>query len=207
MTQRVPADHASQIAALFAVEAEYFQRPLSDLVARMYGGELADDGATPAAVHAALKTLRRDPKRRTCPLPSDVRVQMAKQNTSAGPAVAEQIAARLCGAITRYGWTNPGRARAYMGEAGWAACQELGGYIAICQRLRSDEMSSFYAQARELCRAILDAPPPAGECRAALPGPHDTRLQGLVESVAGALGGADDAARLPAKRPARRAHG
>lgn len=192
------------VAAAFAISASYYQRPITDDVARLYASDVSD--LPDADVLHAMGALRREPRRRSCPLPAEVRVQVGRMTAGAGPAAAEQIAARISGAITRYGYPSPAKARQFMGETGWRACEELGGYIALCQRLQADEMGTFHAQARELCRALLDAPPPQ-ECRTALPEGQQERLRGLVEQVTGALGAANHGQRVPAESSARRAHG
>lgn len=191
-------------AAAFALSASYYQRPISDDVARMYAGDVSD--LPDADVLRALSVLRREPKRRSCPLPAEVRVQVGRMTAGAGPAAAEQIAARITGAVSKFGYNNGSKARAYMGETGWRACEELGGYVALCQRLQADEMPTFYAQARELCRALLDAPAPQ-QCRTALPQGQQERLRGLVEGVAGRLGAANHGQNVPGKQPAQRALG
>ena len=171
------------VAVAFAVAAEYFQRPVSDVVARMYAADVAD--LPSAAVLRAMQELRREPKRRTLPLPAEVRAQVMRHTQGNGPAVAEQVAARIAGAVSRFGYTGAARARQYMGEVGWEACEELGGYVALCQRLKADEMGTFFAQSREICRAILDRGPRQTEQRTALPEAQQKRLGGLVDRVLG----------------------
>lgn len=188
------------VAQQFAVLGEFYGRPLSDTVVRLYAMDLAD--LPLAAVTRALTELRRQPKRRSCPLPAEVREHVGRQQPGAGPEVAEQIAARISGSISRFGYTGASRARAFMGEVGWQACEELGGYVALCQRLKADDMQTFFAQSRELCRAILDQGPRPNQCRTALPEPEQKRLEGLVGRVLGAVDAQGDGHRLPAQRAA-----
>lgn len=162
----------------FVLSSHYYGRPISDEVAQLYQMDVDDLPA--AEVIRALQVLRREPKRRTCPLPAEVR---AKAEVQDGAHSAEQVAARMAGAIARFGYTRPKEARAYIGEAGWAAAEEMGGWASICQRVTTAEIGTFTAQARELCRAHLDRPPVTHQDVVALPEQTQRRLQVLAGGI------------------------
>ena len=167
------------VVAAFCITAEYYGRPISDGVAQMYAHDVQDLDAQ--SVLNALSALRRDPKRRTCPLPAEVRAFLDR---GAGVPSAEQMAARIAGAVSTYGHTNTTRARAHLGEVAWAAVQDMGGWHALCRRLQSAEISTFTAQTRELCRVHIDrASMPSAK---ALPTRADSgRLQGMLAGIGG----------------------
>lgn len=169
-----------QVLQAFAITAAYYGRPISDDVAGMYQTDVQDLSATDV-VHA-LSALRREPKRRHCPLPAEVRAHVERKG---GTRTAEQVAARMAGAIARFGYTRPAEARAFIGEAGWAAAEELGGWVSICQRVTTAEIGTFTAQARELCRAHLEQAPITHQDVPALTEGHKARLQVLAGGIGG----------------------
>lgn len=168
-----------QIAALFCITAAYYGRPLTDSVALLYAQDLSD--LSVAQVKAALVRMRRDPRRRTCPLPAEVR-EVATADPNA--PTAEQIAARIAGAMRDFGQYRSADARARVGPVGWQAVQDLGGWASICRRVNASEIGVFQAQAREVCRAYLDQAYAAEAARPALAAaPQQPRLAGLTAQI------------------------
>jgi hypothetical protein len=162
----------------FVMSSHYYGRPISDEVAAMYQYDVRD---LPAAdVVDALDALRREPKRRMCPLPAEVRALCERKE---GGQMPEQVAARIAGSISRFGYTRPKAARAYIGETGWRAIEDLGGWSGICSRITTAEMGTFTAQARELCRAHQDSPAMPRQDVTALPENTERRLMALVGGI------------------------
>lgn len=137
-----------RVAAEWLLLGEYYQAPLPELVVGMYVQDLSD--LPEAAVIQAMRRLRMDPKQRRCPLPADVRAR------AQGPAddSAQELAARICGAIGSCGYTQPDAARRRIGPVGWQAVEQMGGWIQLCT-LKTSELGTFRAQCRELCAVLL----------------------------------------------------
>src|SRR4051812_7130242 len=133
--------------------AAYYGQNLSDRAIIMYAEDLSD--LPVAAVLLAMRKLRREPGRRSCPLPSDVRRLVRPDNIS-DAAAANDIAARIGGALSRFGYTNPGPAEAHIGPVGWQVVKLMGGWRHLCNTITTEEMRAFYAQVRELARAQLE---------------------------------------------------
>lgn len=167
-----------KVLQAFAISAAYYGRPITDDVASMYQLDVCDL-PTNDVLHA-LRALRREPKRRTCPLPAEVRAFLENKK---GGQTPEQVAARMAGALTIYGHTRAKQARVYIGEAGWQAVQDLGGWANLCRRVTTSELGTFTAQARELCRAHMDAPAMTHQDMGALPERAQNRLQVLASGV------------------------
>ena len=138
------------LAVEWATLAEYYRSPLSDVVVSLYVSDLSD--LPLGAVLDAMRGMRRDAKRRHLPLPADVRERAA----GTGRCDAGEIAAKLCASIAKFGYTSPDRARAYMGEVGWAIVGRFGGWAQLCNTLTTAEMNTFRAQVREVCRVEID---------------------------------------------------
>lgn len=146
-------ESAAAIKTEYINLAAYYGQTLSDRTIIMYADDLLD--LPLGAVLAAMRRLRREPGRRFCPLPSDVRRLVAPDNLS-DATIAADIAARIGGAMSRYGYTNPNRAERYIGEVGWRVVQTLGGWRHLCNTITTDEMRTFHAQCRDLARAQLE---------------------------------------------------
>lgn len=144
--------------------ARYFGHVLPDDVLQMYADDLAD--LDPAAVLGAMAAARREPGRRFCPLPSDIRKHLTP---SVDPgAEANDIAGRITGSISRFGYTNADRAQAHIGPVGWQVVERMGGWAHLCRTLNAAQTGTFYAQARDLAKATLAR---AGQGAAARPLP------------------------------------
>jgi hypothetical protein len=102
-----------------------------------------------------MRKLRREPGRRTCPLPSDIRKLIAPDSIS-DLAVANDVAGRIGGAMSRFGYTNPRQAEQFIGPIGWAVVRILGGWQHLCNTITTDEMRTFHAQCRELAKSQLE---------------------------------------------------
>ncbi len=133
--------------------AAYYGQSLSDRSIVMYAEDLAD--LPVSAVLLAMRKLRREPGRRTCPLPSDVRRLVRPDNVS-DAAASNDIAARIGGAMSQFGYTNPGPAEAHIGPVGWQVVKLMGGWRHLCNTITTDEMRTFHAQCRELARSQLE---------------------------------------------------
>lgn len=169
-----------KLAVSWAVMAEYYGRPISDLVAQMYAADLID--LAHEDVHVAMTRMRREPKRRNLFLPADVREYI---NGPSGGAPAVELAARIGGCVSRYGYTNRKLAEAHIGPVGWSVVVELGGWQHLCSTLNAKDMHTFHAQCRELCKAALVRAPARDGDRPALPGRGQPQLGRVQQMIAG----------------------
>jgi hypothetical protein len=106
------------------------------------------------AVMGALTSYRRDPRNRSMPLPAQLRAII---NPEVDPeSQAREIAARIQGAVTKFGWCNAPSAREYIGETGWRIVETRGGWSHLCQNLGiTIDPTAFEAQVREQAKASV----------------------------------------------------
>jgi len=117
------------IIATFA----YYNRgqTLEDMVLEMYVDDLSD--LDPQACIAAYQQYRRNPANRTFPLPAQIRELVSPGEFISIETKAREIAARIVGAISMYGWNNSSQARLYIGPEGWGVVERSGGWSHLCQ--------------------------------------------------------------------------
>lgn len=129
-------------------------QPLLDEVVEMYVGDLAD--LDQAEVLSAYERWRRNPANRVAPLPAQIRELVNPEEFVAVESQAREIAARIVGAVPKFGWNNAARARMYIGEAGWELVERQGGWQYICENLgHRINAATFQAQLRDLAEGSL----------------------------------------------------
>lgn len=69
--------------------------------------------------------------------------------------LAAEIAERIWTALGRYGYTNPGQAAEYIGDLGWAAVRNSGGWNTWCNIECESQKPTYIAQARDLIMSLL----------------------------------------------------
>lgn len=67
---------------------------------------------------------------------------------------AREAASRIIGAISKYGQYNPGAAKEYIGELGWAVVNRFGGWMNICIMDIEESTTTMQAQFRDLAKSI-----------------------------------------------------
>lgn len=169
-----------EIKEAILMAANYYGRPISEPVLRMYAEDL--EGLDPRAVVKAYRQYRRNPKHTQFPLPAQIRslIEPAQDDDSA----ARDAASRIIGAVRKHGYTQPQEAHAFIGEVGWSVVSRLGGWVALCQSMNDRDVPTLTAQFRDLATSVIkrtrmgqgDVPP-------ALPAPEFKSL----ESFAGKL--------------------
>lgn len=107
-----------------------------------------------ARVELAMNEWVKSSKNRMHPLPGDIRAMV--EPVVDIDSAAREIAGRITGAITKFGWCNARDAEISIGEAGWRVVQLWGGWMSLCQNhgLKIDP-NAFYAQAREQAKSCL----------------------------------------------------
>jgi hypothetical protein len=142
-------NHTQQIKLLLNGLAEYYGVTLTPSRLAMYAEDLED---LPIDVLGmAIRTIRRNPAHKFFPLPSAIREEIL------GSAKDEALEAanRLIEAMHKYGYTNPERAKAHMGDLAWHIVEREGGWTNLCQRVQSDDLPTLKAQFREFAAATL----------------------------------------------------
>lgn len=139
-------EQRNRLGKAIAYTAAYYSRELQREVVSMMVDDLADLPFD--AVEAAYQSFRRDPKNKSFPLPAQIRDIVAPVETP--EERAREIAARIEGAIVKFGYPNGNAARAYIGEDGWSIVERYGGWSHLCQNHGlSISPASFHAQVRE----------------------------------------------------------
>lgn len=140
------------IALTFA----YYQpgQILDSSVLELYAKDLADLAADD--VVWAYQSYRRDPKNSRFPLPAKIREIICPQNYISHEAQAAEIAARIVGSVSKFGWSNAKDAEQFIGPAGWSVVQRQGGWSYICENLGTRiNPSTFQAQIRKQLEGSL----------------------------------------------------
>jgi hypothetical protein len=122
-----------QLAKTIKATATYYGRSLEPEVLTMMCDDLADLDA--GKCMQAYANYRRNPRNKTFPLPAQIRELVNPEQFVSAEAKAREIAARIVGAIPKYGWNNGREAQVYIGPEGWAAVQRAGGWQYLCENV------------------------------------------------------------------------
>lgn len=120
---------------------------LQDEVLAMYCDDLSD--LDPQACMAAYRAYRRNPANKTFPLPAQIRELVAPGEFIAPEVMARETAARIVGAISKFGWNNSKEAQMYIGPEGWQAVQRQGGWSHMCEQTSKFNELTLQAQLRD----------------------------------------------------------
>lgn len=143
--------------------AETFGEQLTEARLRAYLMALQE--VNDNEVQAAITQILKDPSVTRFPLPAQILHKIKPELTSDDNA--REIASRIIGAISRFGWCNQQLAREYVGELGWHVVQMQGGWGHLCENMKPNMVPTLQAQFRELAKTlhtkaelgILDEPP------------------------------------------------
>ena len=103
-----------------------------------------------AAVEAAIMERRGNER---FPSIADLVQRCAPQVLDADTAV--EVAARIWGAIGKFGWANFSDARNWIGEVGWHIVSINGGWQRICETAQAKDVGVWKAQLRDHAAAAL----------------------------------------------------
>ena len=125
----------SKLKEMILLVHEYYHRgyPLSDQVLLMYASDLAD--LNEARCIEAYQRWRRNPANTRAPLPAQIREIVNPEEFVAVETQARELAARIVGAIPKFGWCNAKEARLYVGEVGWRIVERHGGWQYLCENV------------------------------------------------------------------------
>lgn len=143
-------DERKHVQKMLLALADLYGRQLSAPAVGLMSDALMDlDGKS---VIEALNKYMRDPASRSFPMPGAIRAMIVPEVT--GDQVALEAANRIVEAMGKYGWTNPEKAREFMGEIAWEVVKRDGGWAALCERTNNDDLPILKAQWRELAKVV-----------------------------------------------------
>lgn len=141
-----PHEKRREIMALMVALAEFYRIQVQRHQVEMYAKALEDLSLDQLAY--AIDAVQKSSK--FFPMPAELR------EIALGSAKDEALEAanRIVEALHRFGWTNPDKAKEYVGELAWRVVEREGGWKNIC-KVESDDLGILKAQWRELAAATL----------------------------------------------------
>lgn len=140
-------DEMRELKAALVITAELCGRELSDLAIRTMAGDLAHLDGT-----ACLQALQRLRRKGRFPTVEDIENLVDPSVSSLDDA--REAASLIVEAVSRHGYTNPGAARAAMGELAWQVVRRFGGWAHICETLNSRNQPTLLAQFRDIAETL-----------------------------------------------------
>jgi hypothetical protein len=137
----------TQIMAMFVALGEFYRVEVKRHQAEMYAKAVED--LLPEQIARAMETVQKTS--RFFPMPVEIR-EIALGSTK---DEALEAANRIVEAMHRFGWPNPDRAKAFIGELGWRVVEREGGWTALCSNCDAERLPTLKAQWRELAAATL----------------------------------------------------
>lgn len=145
-------DNLKQIQKIIIENLTFFDAPINELKVKMFAQELASFPA--GEVGAAFSVLRKEAGRNKMPMPADV-VKILFPQTDPN-AEAQEAAARILQATSKFGYIDPEGAKNFIGSLGWRVVERFGGWKYICENLGVNlNASTFFAQARDVAKASI----------------------------------------------------
>lgn len=140
----------SQVVKIFVTLSEIYNRQFSrDALALMADALMDLDGPS---VIKALSGYLNDSGSRGFPLPGQVRALVSPQ--ASNDQLALEAANKIIEAMARFGWTNPEKAREFMGPIAWQVVIQDGGWVNLCERTKNDDLPILRAQWRQLAGVV-----------------------------------------------------
>lgn len=145
---------SQELKKVILLTAVYYGRELKPEVLSMMADDLSD--LDPAVCIQAYGNWRRNPANKTFPLPAQIRELVNPEEFVSVETRAREIAARIVGAIPKFGWCNSKEAQVFIGPEGWALVQRSGGWSYLCERVGvSISPSTLQAQLRDQLEGVL----------------------------------------------------
>jgi hypothetical protein len=127
--------------------AEYYGVQMSASKLGMFFEDLAD--LDPDLVVAAYRSFRRDPENKFAPMPAQIRKLVVPDQFVSPEIKAREVASRIIGAISKYGWNNAREAQMEIGHEGWQAVLRQGGWSHLCEQTSKFNELTLQAQLRD----------------------------------------------------------
>jgi len=86
------------------------------------------------------------------PSPAKIRERLAPETSDADDG--RDIASRVIGAVSKFGWNQPLQAKLYIGEIGWECVSRIGGWVTFCSELNDENKGIYNAQIRDLSMTL-----------------------------------------------------
>lgn len=133
----------------------YYRQQINHEVVSMYSADLSD--LVYENVIDAYQKYRKDPKNKFAPLPAQIREIIMGPSETSDLAIARDVASRITKAIPDFGWPNPDKAYAYVGEIGWAVVLRIGGWRYLCENFGTSlDPNLTQAQMRDIALALIE---------------------------------------------------
>ncbi|MFI5342844.1 MAG: hypothetical protein ACHQUC_01350 [Chlamydiales bacterium] len=153
----------ASIKKLLIEDAAFYDAQMNEIKLNTWSESLQN--IKPEEIRRAQLYFRSQPGRRQIPMPADIINFFIPALDD--DSKARDAASRICSAIREFGYTNPEKAKTYIGELGWRVVERQGGWVRLCEEMHDDQLAIFQAQARDLAKAqiqfakagLLDSPP------------------------------------------------
>lgn len=138
---------SQELKRTIVLTANYYDRQLSPDTLAMYADDLSD--LDPAACIDAYNRWRKNSANKTFPLPAQIRELVNPEQYVSVEALAREVAGRIIGAVTKYGWNNAKEAQVFIGREGWEVVKRNGGWMQLCQTTTTKSQTFLQAQLRD----------------------------------------------------------
>lgn len=137
--------------ALLLALAKYYREQMDDERLSMFAEDLSDLSIEELAL--AIKHAKHTATR--MPFPSQLRAFIGRAQIS-NEDRAQLISSDILAAISKFGYTNPEKAKEFIGEAGWLVVQTQGGWSNLCSLVDDQNFTTFRAQLRGIALSVLN---------------------------------------------------
>lgn len=142
---------SQKLKKAIVLTSSYYGKTISDEVLRMYEYDLKDYDEELCL--QILNSWRQEHK--TFPLPIEI-INKIKELQKDPSLDAGLIAARITGAVRKFGYANAKEAREFIGEHGWYLVTQKGGWTFICENLGMNlNITTFEAQNRNQLETLV----------------------------------------------------
>jgi len=113
------------------------------------------------------------------PYPADIRAKIFPENSDKDDA--QDVANFVISAVSKFGYTNPTKAKEYIGDLGWEVVSRMGGWKHLCETLTLENEGMLRAQIREYTFTVSKrAKRGELELKPELPQPNRNQVQKLI---------------------------
>lgn len=144
---------SQELKKVIVQTAIYYGRDIDAGVLSMMAEDLSD--LDPNACIQAYSQWRRNPANKSFPLPAQIRELVNPEQFVSVETKAREIAGRIIGAITKYGWANAKEAQVFIGPDGWDLVKRSGGWQHLCESTSPKQTTFLQAQFRDQLMGTL----------------------------------------------------